>query len=97
MGQPSVAASNALIYVTYGAFLYGSASSLGCILIPILAPPDIQIPKGQGLLQWPGSAADRAISYLPRCSYRIIGLYIAYLVRRQTKGEFLSSNGTQKG
>ncbi|KMU84465.1 hypothetical protein CIHG_02250 [Coccidioides immitis H538.4] len=48
MGQPSFQASNALIYLTYGAFL-------------------------------------------------IAGLYIAYLLRKQTKGQFLASNGTQKG
>ncbi|EEQ35266.1 urea transport protein [Microsporum canis CBS 113480] len=47
MGQPSFQASNALIYLTYGAFL-------------------------------------------------IVGLYIAWRLRNQTKGQFLSSNGTQK-
>ncbi|EFR02539.1 hypothetical protein MGYG_09089 [Nannizzia gypsea CBS 118893] len=47
MGQPSFQASNALIYLTYGAFL-------------------------------------------------VAGLYIAWRLRNQTKGEFLSSNGTQK-
>ncbi|EZF35907.1 hypothetical protein TMEN_9230 [Trichophyton mentagrophytes] len=47
MGQPSFQASNALIYLTYGAFL-------------------------------------------------VVGLYIAWRLRNQTKGEFLSSNGTQK-
>ncbi|KAK2785154.1 hypothetical protein FQN53_007896 [Emmonsiellopsis sp. PD_33] len=47
MGQPSFQASNALIYLTYGAFL-------------------------------------------------IVGLYIAYRLRKQTTKDFVSSNGTQK-
>jgi hypothetical protein len=57
MGQPSVQASNAIIYLTYGAFL----------------------------------------AYYDRLCSSVVGLYIAWRWRHQSKSDFLASNRTQKG
>ncbi|KMP00277.1 hypothetical protein CIRG_00419 [Coccidioides immitis RMSCC 2394] len=40
----------------------------------------------------PGCCEVTKLTFIPR----IAGLYIAYLLRKQTKGQFLASNGTQK-
>ncbi|KAF2839026.1 hypothetical protein M501DRAFT_1003570 [Patellaria atrata CBS 101060] len=45
----------------------------------------------------PSFAASNAIIYLTYGAFLAIGLYIAWRLRRQSKTEWLSSNGTQKG
>lgn len=65
MGVLSTQASNAIIYLTYAAFLY---VHLNC--------------------QEPGPNS---------CDRRIVGCYIAWRLRNQSKTEWLSSNRTQKG
>ncbi|OAL65596.1 hypothetical protein A7C99_2693 [Trichophyton rubrum] len=44
----------------------------------------------------PSFQASNALIYLTYGSFLVVGLYIAWRLRNQTKGEFLSSNGTQK-
>ncbi|KAL1959609.1 hypothetical protein VTO42DRAFT_1644 [Malbranchea cinnamomea] len=44
----------------------------------------------------PSSEASNALIYVTYGIFLIIGVYIAYRLRNQTKVEFLSSNGTQK-
>ncbi|KAI9812689.1 MAG: hypothetical protein M1832_000346 [Thelocarpon impressellum] len=45
----------------------------------------------------PSSQASNAIIYLTYGAFLVLGLYIAWRLRSQTKTQFLSSNGTQKG
>jgi hypothetical protein len=45
----------------------------------------------------PSSQASNALMYLTYGAFLVGGLYIAWLFRRQTKEQYLSSNRTQKG
>ncbi|KAK3059508.1 hypothetical protein LTS18_010706, partial [Coniosporium uncinatum] len=44
----------------------------------------------------PSFAASNAIIYLTYGFFLVAGVYIAWRLRKQTKGEYLSSNRTQK-
>ncbi|KAF2488798.1 hypothetical protein BU16DRAFT_575819 [Lophium mytilinum] len=45
----------------------------------------------------PSTQASNAIIYLTYGAFLVTGVYIAFRLRHQSKGEYLSSNGTQKG